>query len=78
VQAGLVTKATIDPTNDWVFYASGGTKFAATFVDGSGSSLSTFLIGHGVNVTIGTPTLALKSGSAGGTLFALLFLQRVF
>jgi cell division protease FtsH len=74
VQAGLVTKATIDPTNDWVFYASGGTKFAATFVDGSGSSLSTFLIGHGVNVTIGTPTLALKSGSAGGTLFALLFL----
>jgi cell division protease FtsH len=72
VKASKVTRATVDPINDLVFFVTTAKKrFAASFIDGSGGRLSSYLLAHNVNVTVGTFVLATKS-SFGGLLTLML------
>ena len=56
VRSHEVTSATIDPTQDLVFFSIKKNHYAAAYIDASGASLSAYLLAHGVNAKIAQVT----------------------
>ena len=77
VASQRVSTATMDPTQDLISFVVAGHHDVTQYLDASGPSISSYLLAHGVNLTIGSIVIGSSSASSpawGLLLFVFLLL----